>query len=299
MSSPQLALVLGSGTARGLAHIGVLKVCEREGLPIDLIVGTSIGALIGGAWASGMAAQEIEEVALALGSWRLLLLADPALPNGALVKGRRVEAMIREHVGDSTFADLPVPFACVAADVVSRQQVVLNEGDLASAIRASISAPLLFAPVAREARLLVDGAVSNPIPVDVAKAMGADRVIAVTTHGPLSTELPVYTTAADELDSDAPTVRGFSEAAYSKALSLVERTLEPSSVRQVTSASLGLMQCGLAEAQLRAADLVIAPRLDGSHFYSFHEAAKLIAAGERAAEAALVGLEKLRAARYV
>ena len=296
-----LGLALGSGSARGLAHIGVLKVFEREGLPIDLIAGTSIGALIGGAYAIGMTAQEIEAIALATNIRRLASMFDIARPTRALVDGRKVERFISEIAGGMTFADTKLPFACIAVDVTSERQVVLQEGDLASAIRASISTPVLFAPVERNGQLLVDGAVLNSVPVDVARQMGADVVIAVTNHGVPSSEVPVYCNdrGAAPLEGERPVTRGFTAGVSSRAVSLVKDRLRSPSIYQHATCSLDLMVRELTEPRLRAADVVIAPQVDGVTSYSFHEAERIIAVGEQAAEAAVGDIRRLLAARQV
>ena len=294
MSGPALALVLGSGGARGFAHIGVLKVCEREGLPVDLIVGTSIGALIGGAYASGMSSGEMEEVALSMRSWRLLSLADVGRSGAAIMNGSRVGRLIRKLVGEKTFAETSVPFACVAVDMEAAQQVVLRAGDLASAIGASIATPVIFAPVSREGRLLVDGAVLNPMPVDVARNLGAKVVVAVSNLGAPRGELHVYSGAEDLGETGQLETARFSRRARSKAASLVRSRVPP--VYKLVCGAVELMQRELSESQLKQADLVIAPSRNGTSFYDFHEAKKMIELGERAAEAAIDQMQRLAAA---
>jgi NTE family protein len=292
MSRKGLGLVLGSGSARGLVHIGVLKVWEREQLPLDLIVGTSMGALVGGVYACGVTALEMEEVALSVDLRRLISLADVRLPRTAFLDGRRVERFIQGLVDGKTFADTQVPFACVAVDLGASKEVVLQEGDLASAIRASVSTPVIFAPTKREGLTLVDGAVLNPVPVDVARDLGADLVVAVTTFGN-GGGLPAFPEAfAEDVESGETRMPGLSRTAYSKATSLVRGKLRSPVISQTASYSVGLMQRGLSEPRLQAADLVIAPQTDGVSLYSFREAEKIIAMGERAAEKAVGSVER-------
>lgn len=295
MISKGLGLALGSGSARGLAHIGVLKVFDREGLKIDVIAGTSIGAFIGGAYAVGVTPQEMEDIALSYNIGRLLSLADIAKPTTALVNGRRIEKFIREVVGGKTFADTRIPFACVAVDVANEEEVVLREGDLASAIRASVSTPVIFAPVQRDGRLLVDGGVLNSVPVDVARSMGASTVVAVTNLGiPRSAE-PVFSSPAvgDSIETGMVKDRGFAEIIYSRAIAAVMGRLRSPSVYQLAAGSVDLMQRELSEPRLRTADLVIAPLIDGAAYYSFYEAERIIAAGERVAETAIAEISGL------
>lgn len=285
----RLGLALGSGAARGLAHIGVLKVLEREHVAIDMVAGVSIGALVGGAYAAGVSPAEMEEMALSVDLKRLVSLADLARPTTALVNGDRVAEFIRKVVGERTFADLRIPFCCVAVDVADGQAVVLREGDVASAIRASISTPVIFAPVERDGRLLVDGAVVNPIPVDAVRNMGADRVVAVTNQGIPSSHAPTFTNGTSDRSSEVGRIKraGLPEIVYSRAFTAVMDRLRSPSVFQLAMGSIGLMQRELSESQLRTADLVIAPRIDEAAYYSFYEAEKLISAGEKAAEAAV------------
>lgn len=295
-----IGLALGSGSARGLAHIGVLKVFEREGLPISLIAGTSIGALIGGAYAIGVTPQEMEEIALSTNIRRLVSLVDVARPTQALVNGRKVEKFIREIVGGKTFADTRVPFACVAVDVADEREVVLRDGDLASAIRASISIPVIFAPMQRDGRLLVDGAVLNPVPVDVARQMGADVVVAVTNLGLPRGGMPVCFNDKEEgpIESGGIVAPGFGKIVYSRAVSaassVIGRIHSPS-IYQLAVGSVDLMQRELSEPRLRAADLMIAPQIDGASYYSFLEAERMIAMGEKAAETAVGEIRSLMA----
>jgi NTE family protein len=299
MNGQGLGLALGCGSSRGLAHIGVLKVLDREGLQIDMIAGTSMGALIGGAYAVGMTPQELEDIALSVDIKRLVSLADIAMPTTALVNGRRIEEFIREVVGGKTFADTRIPFACVAVDMISEREVVLREGDLASAIRASISTPVVFAPVERDGQLLVDGGVLNPVPVDVARSMGADVVVAVTTSGVPRSAVPVFSSEPPEesVEIGWSRDRGFVEIVYSRAIAAVMGKLRTPSIYQLASGSIDLMQRELSEPQLRAADLVIAPLIDGVSYYSFYEAERIIAMGEKVAEAAIVEISRLLSAK--
>lgn len=290
-----LGLALGSGSARGLAHIGVLKVLEREGVPIGAIAGTSIGALIGGAFAVGVTAAEMERIAVSIDLKHLVSLADIARPTTAFVNGRRIEEFIRDVVDGQTFADVRIPFCCIAVDVAAEREVVLHDGDLASAIRASVSTPVLFAPVEREGRLLVDGAVLNPVPVKAARDMGADAVVAVTNLGLPISRVPAFSNDLDSGGIQTGRVhdRGFTDVVYSRVFNGVMDRLRSPSVYQLASGSIDLMQRGLSEQQLAIADLVIAPQVDGAAYYSFFEADRMIRAGAAATEAALPHIETL------
>ncbi|MHC1771259.1 MAG: patatin-like phospholipase family protein [Flexilinea sp.] len=177
---PTIGLVLSGGGARGLAHIGVLRTLEREGIPIDYLIGTSMGGVIAAGYAAGMNSHILEREALAATQKRHIFhMADPALPNGGLIRGQKVLAYFKQEFGEKEFSDLNLPLALVAVDLYSHKEVVLDKGSVAIALRATTSLPGLFMPVDMDGLRLVDGGVLNNIPVDVAKRMGAEVIIAV------------------------------------------------------------------------------------------------------------------------
>jgi NTE family protein len=225
---PRIGLVLGGGGARGIAHIGVLKELERLQVPIDAIAGTSMGAIVGGLYASGLTAEELEEVVLSL-NWSEALSDTPRrrnlsfrrkqddvrypidlelgvrgrkilLPKG-LVQGQNLDPLLRgltahvSHISD--FSALPIPFRAVATDIETGSRYVMTSGDLARSIRASMSVPGLIAPTSLDGRLLVDGGVVANLPIDIARSMDVDIIIAVDV------EFPLY--ALDEMQS-APAI---------------------------------------------------------------------------------------------
>jgi len=175
----KLGLVLSSGGARGSAHVGVLKVLVENGIVPDVIVGASMGAEVGGAYAAGAPLEEIEGLWRATSFGRAFKTLLPTIPWSGWSSGREVIRILRELVGDRRIEDLPIQFAAVATDLETGRPHVLSDGDLATAIRASLSVPGLFTPVWIDGRLLIDGGVSNPIPVDVARSLGAETVVAV------------------------------------------------------------------------------------------------------------------------
>jgi NTE family protein len=177
---PSIGLVLSGGGARGLAHIGVLRVLEREGIPVDYLAGTSMGGVIAAGYASGMSSHDLEQETLNVTRKRgMLRMADPGMPNGGFIRGQRVLAYFKRVFGEKTFSELPLPLAVVAADLKSHQEVVFQEGSVALALRATVSIPGIFIPIEINDRQLVDGGLLNNMPVDVAKRMGAEVVIAV------------------------------------------------------------------------------------------------------------------------
>jgi NTE family protein len=176
----KVGLALGGGAARGLAHIGVLEVLEKEGIPVDMIAGTSAGAAIGALYAQGNSAGAIKAQALDLNWKRLASLVDLALPKTGFIQGKKIKNQLKSVIGgDIKFSDLRILFACVATDIRTGEEVVISQGAVLDGIRASISIPAIFTLVKREGRYLVDGGLANPVPVSVLKNWGADFIIAV------------------------------------------------------------------------------------------------------------------------
>jgi|TARA_B100000315_G_scaffold259592_1_gene316225 NTE family protein len=228
-SRPKIGLVLGGGGARGLAHIGVIRALEERNIKIDAIAGASMGAIVGALYASGKTPDEMERITITLDWGRAfadeppreslsfrrkqdsrdyLVKAQATLKGGVLslpkgvVQGQNLQQMLQNlylHASDITdFDKLPIPYRAVAADLATGEAVVFKSGDLATAVRASMSIPALYAPVELDGRLLVDGGVANNVPVDVVKTMGVDHVIVVDIGTPLY--------SADELDSVFPII---------------------------------------------------------------------------------------------
>lgn len=172
-------LALGTGAARGLTHIGVLKAIEEYGIKINYISGSSIGALIGGAYAMGMNAKEIEEIALKT-NWKLMAkIFTPTLSLSSLVNSDYLDEFLSTIFGGKNFNDLTIPFSAIATDILTGRMVVLDRGDLTTAIRASISLPIIFSPVTYGKYKLLDGGLVNPTPVDIVRKQNIDTVIAV------------------------------------------------------------------------------------------------------------------------
>jgi len=177
----KIGLALGSGSARGWSHIGVIHGLLEEGVDIDIVCGTSIGSIVGSAFAAGFLDQ--------LDSWvheltwsDILGFMDVTLPRSGLIEGERIAEFFRENLSDPNIEDLPLPFAAVATNLTSGQEVWLQRGSLIDAIRASISMPGIFTPFKQGDRWLVDGGLVNPVPVTLCRAMGADVVIAVNLN---------------------------------------------------------------------------------------------------------------------
>lgn len=177
----KVGLVLSSGGARGSAHVGVLKVLEEAGIVPDVIAGASMGAQIGGAYAAGVSVNELEAHWRSTSPGRVIKTLLPTVPWSGWSSGRGLSSFLHRLVGDRRIEDLAIPFAAVATDLQTGQPYSIRTGLLAKAIRASLSVPGLFTPVWIDGHLLIDGGVSNPLPIDVARSLGADVVIAVET----------------------------------------------------------------------------------------------------------------------
>jgi len=177
----KLGLALGGGGARGLVHIGVLKVLEREGIPIACLAGTSMGGIIAAAYAGGMSAAEIEENVLHISKSReLIKLIDPSGLRRGLLEGRRVRVYLSHLLGeDKTFADLRLPLALNAVDLTTAKEVVFTEGPLLPVVLASCAVPGLFPPQSIEGYRLIDGGVLNNVPVSLVRHLGAGVILAV------------------------------------------------------------------------------------------------------------------------
>ena len=271
---PKIGLALSGGGARGLAHIGVLKVLEREGIPIDFLAGTSMGGVIAAAYASGLSADYIEQEALRMGRLRnLITLLDRTMPRRGLVEGQKVQEYLTTHLGNKTFNDMKIPLALVAVDLISGQEVVLNSGSVVDAVRATVSLPGVFAPFRLGDYLLVDGGVLNNLPADVVRRMGADVVIAVNV-------------------SAGPNGLSRLLEAEQQGLALTQFPLIIETLRR----TVGIMEEQILAQKLREADpeVLIHPPLDDSItlFNGFPRAEEIIAIGERAAWEAIPRIQE-------
>lgn len=272
---PTLGLALGGGGARGLSHVGVLKVLDRERIDVGVVAGASMGGLIGAAFAAGYPVRGIEEEVLSLARRsQLLKLADWVPTLQALLSGKRFESYLNGVMGaDLTFADLRRPLALAASDLNTGREVVLDTGRVVPAMRATMSIPGVFAPVEIGGYRLADGGILNNVPADLARALGADLVLAVDV-------LPFF---RDNKLDEPPRVEP------------LEVPLMPSGVRDVWQAMFvaiaALTECNLAQSK---PEVTIRPALpaDVTLLAGFTRAELLIEAGERAAEAAMPALRE-------
>ena len=297
-SRPRIGLALGSGVARGWAHLGVIRALARHGIEPDVIVGTSIGAVVGGVHLAGRA-DALEDWARALTKVRMISYMDFRVRNGGMIGGRHLVEALRQNIGDIKIEDLATPFIAVATDLVTGHEVWLRDGDLVEAMRTSFSLPGVFEPMKHHDRWLVDGALVNPVPVSVCRALGAQMTIAVNLN-------------ADILGKErragaiVPTVAGCDllnelneheeEAKRSRIGTLAKRIFrrEPThpSMFGVMISSLGIVQDRSSRSRLAGEppDVHITPRLGAVGLFEFDRAEEIIAEGEAAVERVLPDL---------
>ena len=298
-SRPLIGLVLGSGAARGFAHIGVLHALNAAGISPDIIVGTSIGALVGGCYAVDKLAP-LEEWARSLTRRRLLSYLDVRIGGSGLIGGGRLAARLHESVGKISIEDLPIRFAAIATEVSTGHEIWLGRGSLALALRASYALPGIFPPVRIGGRWLVDGALVNPMPVSVARAFGARVVIAVNLNADrFGRGATISDHGSDPSDSDLAVpaekarngflgLRGMFGAERAIKRQFIAGGARPS-FSTVMVESFNIMQDRLTRMRLAGdpPDVHITPRIGHIGFLDFHRAAESIEAGQTAAEKAL------------
>lgn len=323
----KIGLALGGGGARGLAHIGVLKVLEENGIHPDIIAGTSIGSIIGALYASGLRAVEIERLVTRLEFKHLQMFLDPALSLNGLIQGKRITALLESILGDLTFDDLVRDFTCVAADIKNGEPVLLQEGPLVPAIRASISIPGVFVPAKIAGRYLVDGGLVLQVPVNVCKAMGGEYIVAVNVIPDPARMMPDFgKTTQMKIHEKAMSEPGLYDETVlippdipAEKLILHRESIEKAIVhffrqhqskkdidpdaerrtREITRSdrvptmldvlvqSFTIAGYRIAMEDMKNADLSINPAVERIGFWQFDHAEEAITAGERAARAAL------------
>ncbi len=282
---------MGGGAARGWAHIGVVRALEKAGISPQIVCGTSIGALVGAAYAAGEIArldrwvQHLDWPAvMGLMDWRM---------SGGLMEGAKLVEFFRSKFDDRGIENLPRKFGCVATELATGREVWLQEGPVIDAVRASIAMPGLFTPVVHNGRLLVDGGLVNPVPVSMCRALGAEIVIAVD----LNWVLIGRRAKMQQLPAAEP---GGAQNALIDAIfgRFRQRSLDPKqspSVKDVMLTSLNIMQVRITQSRLAGepADVLIRPRLRGIVAMDFHRGAVAAAEGERATNEAIPVLETL------
>lgn len=303
-----IVLALGGGGAAGLAHIGVLQTIAENNIPVRAIVGTSIGAEIGAFYATGMPLDELTSIAIAFDWKQTLRLFLPGLPvGGGLVSGVRITDFLRDRLGERRIEDLALGYIAMAADLDTGEQVVMDRGDLVEAVRASVSLPGLLAPLRLGGRTLVDGAVLNPLPFDVARQHFGGPVVAVATHAgargvPTVPSVPQarqwLNRTRQLLDQPwiarAPALQAWLRAQLGNP-GAARNAKTGWTARRVFDRAIDMTQAEIV--RLRAAqqppDILLTPVVGDIGILEFYRAKEAIAAGRRAAEEKLAEIRQL------
>jgi NTE family protein len=290
---PRIGLALGSGSARGWSHIGIIRVLEEAGISPDIVCGTSIGSLVGAAYADGQV-ERLETWVRSL-TWKAVAGLLDFTVAGGLILGEKLFTFIRGHFHDKDIATLPKAFGAVATELVTGREVWLREGSMVDAVRASAALPGLFTPSQLDGRLLVDGALVNPVPVSLCRAMGADIVIAVDLNADL---IGRHAKGADAPATAAPGALSIWDKLPRGLGRLKNGHAAPKdmpSIFDVMSISLNIMQVRITRSRLAGepADVLIRPRLADFSLMDYHRAAPAIEEGERAARQALPEIKEL------
>ena len=298
---PVIGLALGGGAARGFAHIGIVRTLIAHGIVPNVVVGTSIGAVVGGAYAAGHL-DTLEEWARSLQPRNILGYLDIRLNGSGLIGGEKLATQLEAAIGPTLIEDLPLKFATVATEVRTGHEIWLTHGRMVDAMRASYALPGIFSPVLVGDRWLVDGALVNPVPVSAARALGAEIVIAANLSSDVFTHsTTIYSHGASAGAPEAATEPAAPKRGFGRFFS-PERTMKREffggggrpGISSVMVDAFNIMQDRITRARLAGdpPDLLISPRVGQLGWFDFHRADDLIAHGARAAERAIDSIQE-------
>ncbi|MFP6772534.1 MAG: patatin-like phospholipase family protein [Alphaproteobacteria bacterium] len=294
MTQPKIGLALGSGVGRGWAHIGVLRGLEKAGIEVDVMAGTSIGALVAGVYLAGHL-DALETWTRSLNRMRIMRYLDLSMQSGGIIGGRRLGRILNENLRDLHIEHLPKPFIVVATELTTGHEIWLRKGQLVEALQASYALPGIFPPVELDGRPLVDGALVNPVPVSVCRAMGARLVIAVNLNADM---LGSERAQNGRIDRGQNGANGGKEnggmlGGAGMLESLFRRDGSPSMFNVMASA-LNILQDRLSRSRLAGdpPDVTIAPKVGHIGLLDFDQAEDLIELGEQAVQSALPSLNE-------
>lgn len=278
-----IALALGGGAARGWAHIGVLRALDEAGIRINMIAGTSVGALVGGCYLAGRL-DELEEFARSLTLRRMFGYFDFSLRGHGILGGMRLDAKLRSHLDGIMLEDLPSPMVCVATEIGTGHEFWLSSGHLITAMRASYALPGVFEPVLCNGRMLIDGAMVNPVPVSVCRAYERHLVVAVNLH-------------YDCFGRSAIIKHHVSDAAAAPAGAALGEKAQRLGITGVMVDAFGIIQDRITRSRLAGdpPDLSLQPRLSHIGLSEFHRADEAIRIGYETTKAQLPEIERLHA----
>ena len=280
----KIGIALGAGAARGWTHIGIIQALEKLGVKIDIVAGCSIGAYVGAAYASGKL-DDLRTWSCSLTEWQVLSLMGIGIRRGGLASGQKVFNKLRDDLCAPTFEEMEKQFAVVATDLHSGREVMFTEGPANQAIQASCAIPALFSPVAYEGRWLVDGAVVNPVPVNLCRQMGADFVIAINLNADFKPQrLEKQEEVHEENERKTDHFLQKSSSAIRQWLSPDKGPNEatPPGILSVMSSSLEILQARVTRSRLAGdpPDVLIEPNLADVGLLEFHRAEELCQKGE-------------------
>ena len=275
----RVGLALSSGAARGLAHIGVIQVLEENGIEVDIVAGCSMGAYVGAVWASGRDGAEMERLAREVeGRWRWLNLIDPFLvPRRGFMRGERIKHRLQKTIGHAHFSDLVRPLRVVATHLQTLERVVFASGEVASSVHASSAIPGICAPVRINGETYIDGGIAEPLPVEVLRELGIERIIAVNTI-----PTPAYLRCRWERERE---LAGMSTRRTNpfRAFLNVFNFFAPGNIFSNMLRSIDGAQMRVAEQACRHADVVLRPLCFDARWHDFQHPGKYIALGREAA----------------
>lgn len=288
MRKIRIGLALGSGGAKGLSHIGVLKILEKENIAISYIVGSSIGALIGGLFAKGYKAEEIEKFAIELSENKeqFYNLFDFSKSLQGIIKGERILNYIDNLLNGITFKELNIPFIPISVDLISGEKIYIQEGKVSEGIRASISIPVIFQPFSWKDKLLVDGGVLAPLPVKELKEIyKPDIVIAVSLHKKFKWS-PQHNIKIDfPYQPDSLSEKIAYKLTQTNIFREFQKRLNPllnPSLFEVLLHTIDIMNYEIEESSIKEADIVINPEVQDYGTFDFQKAKEIIEKGEKA-----------------
>lgn len=296
VSGVQVGLVLGGGAALGIAHIGVMRVLEREKIPVDIIVGSSMGALLVSLWVTGKDSEGIEKLAKEFRTRRSIWkLFDPVVPVSGIIGGKMITKWLtHRQLGDKTFYDTRIPLKIVAYDLLKRREIVISTGSLVEAVRKSIAIPGIIEPVLEDEKIIIDGGVLNPLPTNVLRDAGVKKIIAVNVLQSPSDIDQTFKKERDRFQTERQISFRQNPLRFLKSRLLPSKSapLAPT-ISDLIVRSLLASEYVIAERSAEVADVVIHPDLSGVDWYELYKVDELIKRGEEATEAMLPQIKKL------
>jgi len=298
MKKVRIGIALGSGGAKGLSHIGVIKTLERENIEVSYISGSSIGALIGGVYAKGYSGEELEKIAISFSEEEFYTIFDFSKSLQGIIKGEKILSYIDELLEGASFSDLKIPFLPIAVDLITGEKIIIQEGKVSEAIRGSISIPVIFQPSPWKNRLLIDGGVLSPVPVKELKEIyKPDMVIAVTLHKKSNWE-PKETLSIPQIPINPTSLT--EKVTYKISQSVIfrefQRRLNPllnPAFLEVLMRTIDIMNAEIEENNLKEADIIINPEVQNFGTFDFDKAKELIELGEKAGEENIEKIKKI------